>query len=57
MTFPRGLALSEAGWTQMKNRSWESFKQRMYPNLMWLMEHGVSVRAPFEIAPRTDNNN
>lgn len=52
MTYPRGLALAEAGWTQMENRSWESFKKRMYPNITDLMQRGVSVRAPFEIAPR-----
>lgn len=50
MAFPRALALAEAGWTQMENRDWESFKQRLYPNLTDLMKHGVSVRAPFEIA-------
>lgn len=50
MTYPRGFALAEAGWTEMKNRSWDSFKERVYPNLMLLMKSGVSVRAPFEIA-------
>lgn len=49
MAFPRSLALAEAGWTDMENRSWESFKQRMFPNLMNLVRQGVSVRAPFEI--------
>ena len=50
MTYPRALALSEAGWTEMEHRSWESFKQRLYPNLTYLMKQGVSVRVPFEIA-------
>lgn len=52
MAFPRSLALAEAGWTQMKRRSWESFKTRMYPNLTDLMKQGVSVRVPFEIVNR-----
>lgn len=52
MTFPRGLALAEAGWTQMEYRDWDSFKERMYPNLMNLMKQGVSIRIPFEIVPR-----
>lgn len=52
MTYPRGLALAEAGWTQMEHRSWDSFKERMYPNLMDLMKQGVFVRVPFEIVPR-----
>lgn len=49
MTYPRGLALAEAGWTQMEHRSWKSFKERMYPNLMYLMKNGVSLRVPFEV--------
>ena len=50
MTYPRGLALAEAGWTQMEYRNWDSFKERMYPNLTYLMKRGVSIRVPFEIA-------
>ena len=52
MTFPRALALAEAGWTQMEYRSWDSFKERMFPNLYELMKAGVSVRVPFEIIER-----
>lgn len=52
MTYPRGLALAEAGWTQMEHRSWDSFKERLYPNLTNLMKNGVSVRVPFEIVKR-----
>ncbi len=54
MTYPRGLALAEAGWTQMEHRNWESFKQRMYPNLSDLMRRGVSFRIPFEIVTRPE---
>ena len=50
MAFPRALALSEAGWTNMDQRDWSSFKQRLYPNLYDLMKEGVSFRVPFEIA-------
>lgn len=52
MAYPRALALAEAGWTQMEFRSWDSFKERMYPNLLDMMKHGVSVRVPFEVAGR-----
>ena len=52
MTYPRGLALAEAGWTLMEHRDWESFKQRLYPNVTNLMKKGVSVRVPFEIVDR-----
>ncbi|MDL2281919.1 beta-N-acetylhexosaminidase [Parabacteroides sp. OttesenSCG-928-G06] len=49
MTYPRGLALAEAGWTNMEHRDWESFKKRLYPNLSNLMELGIPFRVPFEI--------
>ncbi len=52
MAFPRALALAEAGWTEMPKRSWESFKERIFPCINDLMKSGVSVRAPFEISPR-----
>lgn len=52
MTYPRGLALAEVGWTQMEHRDWEYFKARLYPNLTNLMKQGVSVRVPFEIVKR-----
>ena len=55
MAFPRALALAEAGWTAMSQRSWESFVTRMYPNLTDLMRCGVSVRVPFEIVPRAEH--
>lgn len=48
MTFPRALALAEAGWSDMENRSWESFKQRMFPLLSDLMREGVNFRVPYE---------
>ncbi len=54
MAYPRALALAEAGWTKMEYRDWESFKERLYPNLMNLMKQGVSVRVPFEIAVREE---
>lgn len=52
MTYPRGLALAEAGWTQKTHRDWTSFKSRLYPNLVELIKRGVSVRAPFEISDK-----
>ena len=52
MTYPRGMALAEVGWTQMEHRDWESFKKRLYPNMMNLMKKGVSLRVPFEIVNR-----
>lgn len=55
MFFPRGLAVAEAGWSNMCNRNWQSFKERLYPNLYELMKAGISFRVPFEIAPTRNN--
>ena len=52
MAYPRAFALAEAGWTQMEHRNWDSFKERLYPNLNNLMKKGVSIRVPFEIVKR-----
>ena len=52
MTFPRGMAIAEAGWSNMEQRCWDSFKERIYPNILEMMKEGVSVRVPFEIAER-----
>lgn len=52
MTYPRALALAEAGWSEMENRGWESFCERLYPNLSDLMRRGVFVRVPFEIVEK-----
>lgn len=49
MTYPRALALAEAGWTEMSNRSWTSFKTRIFPNLYDMMQEGISFRVPYEI--------
>ncbi len=50
MTYPRALALAEAGWTRMTNRDWHSFTQRLYPNLSDMMKEGVFFRVPYEIS-------
>lgn len=52
MTYPRGLALAEAGWSQNPGTDWNGFKQRMLPNLHDLMQRGVSLRVPFEVFGR-----
>ncbi len=50
MTYPRGLAIAEAAWTPMELRSWEDFRNRMWPNISAMMREGTSVRAPYEAA-------
>lgn len=52
MAFPRSMAIAEAGWSSMQNRSWESFAKRIFPNIMDMMKSGVNLRVPFEIIKR-----
>ena len=52
MAFPRAMAIAEAGWSNIEQRSWDSFKQRIYPNITDMMKCGISVRVPFEIVER-----
>ena len=40
--YPRAIALAEAGWSQQKNRSWESFLKRMQPLANDMMRCGIS---------------
>lgn len=49
MAFPRALALAEAGWSNMSQRSWEGFKARLTPNITDLFRCGAAVRVPFEV--------
>lgn len=53
MTYPRAMAFAEAGWTEMENRDWNSFKSRLYPNIYHLMKEGFFIRVPFEIVKRS----
>lgn len=50
MTYPRALALSEAGWTQMPQRSWQAFIQKLDFQLQYLLKQGVNYRPPVELA-------
>ncbi|MDO4228714.1 MAG: beta-N-acetylhexosaminidase [Capnocytophaga sp.] len=54
MTYPRALALSEAGWTQMPNRSWEYFTKKLHFQLNYLLEQGVNYRPPVELFSTTN---
>ncbi|MBR8535854.1 beta-N-acetylhexosaminidase [Carboxylicivirga sediminis] len=49
MTWPRAFALVEAGWSEMENRSWESFQKRLYPQLERLQKLNVKYRNPTEL--------
>lgn len=52
MMFPSGMAIAEAGWSNMEQCDWKNFKERIYPNITDMMKSGVSVRIPFEIVER-----
>lgn len=47
MTYPRALALSEAGWSAPEHRSWTGFKQRMRPTLLDMRRRGISHSIAF----------
>ena len=50
MTYPRALALSEVGWTQMPQRSWQAFVDRLEGQLSYRWHQGVNYRVPVELA-------
>jgi hexosaminidase len=49
MTWPRALALSEAGWSIMPNRSWKLFQERLILHLKRFDEMGINYRKPAEL--------
>ncbi|TKG95894.1 beta-hexosaminidase [Puteibacter caeruleilacunae] len=49
MTYPRAFALADAGWTEMNNRSWEKFKEKLPHHLIILMKKGINFRPPIEL--------
>ncbi len=49
MTYPRALALSEVGWTQMPRRNWKNFTQKLDFQLKYLLHQGVNYRPPVEL--------
>lgn len=49
MTFPRALALSEAGWSRMDRRSWNRFSAKLHWQLSRLMLYGINFRQPTEV--------
>lgn len=49
MTWPRGMALAEAGWSLDGKRDWTVFKGKLKIHLNTLSEQGVNYRKPKEI--------
>jgi len=49
MTWPRAMALSEVGWSEKKNRSWNDFKGKMDVHTSKLLHQAVYYRPPVEI--------
>ena len=46
-TYPRALALAEAGWSQPQQRSWQSFLRRLQPVLNDMHRRGISHSMKF----------
>lgn len=49
MTFPRALALSEVAWSDIKNRNWLNFKNKLDVQLNFLLKCGINFRSPAEL--------
>lgn len=43
MTYPRALALAEAGWSQASRRDWSDFSQRLRPLVRQMQRRGVCI--------------
>lgn len=46
--YPRAIALAEVGWSQQKNRSWESFLTRVKPTIKDMMRRGITCSLELE---------
>ena len=55
MTYPRALALSEAGCTQMPQRNWQAFIEKLDFHLQYLLKQGVNYRPPVELSQLTNS--
>ncbi|WP_297890733.1 beta-N-acetylhexosaminidase [uncultured Capnocytophaga sp.] len=49
MTYPRALALAEAGWTEMQERDPQNFKRKLDFQLRFLLHRGINYRPPVEL--------
>lgn len=49
MTYPRALALAEAGWSTKGNRNWVNFRSKLETQLQHLLHKGVNYRVPAEL--------
>lgn len=47
MTWPRLVALAEAGWTKDGRKDFPSFQERLPAELIWLKAHGIQPYDPF----------
>ena len=56
MTYPRAMALAEAGWTNQEYRRWEEFLDRLKPVLADMLSRGLPYRVPWECYGRHGGN-
>lgn len=55
LTWPRLVALAEAGWTTEANKDFASFEERLKPELLWLKKHGITPYDPFTNSPEVSD--
>lgn len=49
MSYPRAIALAEAGWSPMERRDWNMFCKKLNYHLPRLFHQGINYRVPIEI--------
>ncbi|MFD0893430.1 beta-N-acetylhexosaminidase [Luteolibacter ambystomatis] len=55
MTWPRLIALGEAGWTPADRKDFASFETRLPAELKWLRAHGIQTWDPFAKTPEVSD--
>lgn len=48
MTWPRIIALAEAGWSTAERKDYQSFEERIKLQLVWLEKKGITYYDPFK---------
>lgn len=49
MTWPRGMALAEAGWSSAEKRSWSTFIEKLDLHFKWMQQNDINFRDPVEL--------
>lgn len=56
MTWPRLVALGEAGWTSAERKDFTTFEERLKSNISWLKSHDIQTWDPYEKTPEVSDS-